>query len=110
MGILMTPNQRRGYLIAREFVLAQFFAWFALLVGSIAYFSQDSYRRELAVFPLASLIALLVTYLPFLYIRAFISAWRIWRGSEPPPEVTLEEQKSQVEAAQAAVKGIMGGG
>jgi hypothetical protein len=84
-------NHRRGYLIAREFMLLQFFLWGALLVAGVFYMGAryDERRDTAAVF----VIAFAVTYLPVQYLRAVWTAWRVWRRKEEPPEVTAEHVK-----------------
>lgn len=105
----LNPNSKRGYVAAREFLFSQFFLWVGAVVGVLHYGLSNSWERS---FEESALISLAVSfvYLPFLYVRALIKAWRVWRGHDQPEEITAEQEKSKVEAAKALLKQIGGGG
>jgi hypothetical protein len=105
----LSPNKKRGYYAAREFLYSQFFLLAGALAGLLHYLLQDSWRQNVhQSFELGYCVSLV--YLPFSYIRALVLAWRVWQGHDEPEEITEEQEKTQVEACQSVLKQIAEGG
>ncbi len=101
-------SQRRGYLIAREFLVLQGFLWAALLIGGLTYLTADYSSERERAFPVF-LITFVVTYFPVQYIRSVLSAWRIFKRRQEPPEVTAEEERERVKDVQDVLGNLMSG-
>jgi hypothetical protein len=98
----LSPDKKRGYIAAREFLVSQLFLWLGIIVGAAHYFLADSWNRDASESALIGFVVSMI-YLPYLYVRAVLTAWQVWRGIEEPPEITVEQQKAQFEAAQSAL-------
>ena len=105
----LSPDKRRGYIVAREFIFSQIFLWVGVFVGIAHYALSDRWDRNISASAITGFVVSLI-YLPFLYVRAILKAWRVWRGHDEPDEITEAQEKSQTEAATAALKQLAGGG
>ena len=104
----LNENQRRSFVIAREFVILQLYVWAAIFVALFELLVlQNSWNRKPEEALLVGYITFLLTYVPIQYIRMVYSAWQIWKRKVPPPEVTAEAEKESAQSASDALSKLL---
>jgi hypothetical protein len=104
----LSPDRRRGYVAAREFIFSQMFFWLGSLIGITHYTLSNSWAQNITESALVG-FAFSLLYVPFLYVRAVLKAWRVWRGHDEPEEITEAQEKARAEAIAKSLEKLSGG-
>ena len=99
-----SSGQRRGFIIAREFVILQFYIWGSIAISAFTFIVvHDGRDSKLNDALIIGTIAFLFTYFSIQYIRVVYAAWQIWTGRVAPPEISAEQEKDQIKTMQDAL-------